>query len=108
MLNHRAGPLLKFILKFINFMQVLGISDNLPSLESATISDGSSETQMLDAAYTLAEKLVTGYLPDKGLEFMFKHGRGTAACQLLYPLEERSSDAVPGGENDDANPTTSR
>ena len=47
---------------------------------------------MAGRRYELAEKLMRSYSPRQLLGFMFKHGRASAACQLLYPPEATQED----------------
>lgn len=87
----RLSNLISLKLSFVFSMQILGIQEGLPSLKDAMLGRITT-THMQDESYLVAEKLLRAYKPDEVLEFMFRHGRGASACQLLYPPSEATGE----------------
>ena len=48
----------------------------------------------------MAEKLLRNYCPSKLLAFMFRHGRASAACQLIFPPGEDVVELSNEGQDD--------
>ena len=58
--------------------------EKLPSAHEAGLKS-LPESSMASRRFELAEKLLRSYCPDKLLTFLFKHGRASTACQLMFP-----------------------